>query len=91
MKAFWALRLENSLFVRACFQATFPGDYWNEFGRLGLLKPGLRLEGIATNNLHRNRFYGFWGRFVLGDAFGTAFLIFAALETDLKIDGFSMV
>ena len=94
MRVCWALGLEISIFFRACFQVTFVPLFESKFGRLGLLKPGVRIEGIAKHFVFtENVFYGFRDRHVsfFGGLGRSLFSIFVALETASKIDGCSVV
>ncbi len=63
----------------------------SESGRLGLPKQVFGVRRVATNIFRRSRNSNefrvdFW---CFSEALGAAFVIFVALETDLKIDGFS--
>ena len=63
----------------------------SKLGCSGLLKHRVRTKGVATNNFSQKSFFIDFGlhlcRFL--EALGAAFLIVAALETGLNIDGFS--
>ena len=73
--------------------ALFVPIFESKFGRLGLLKPGVRIEGTCTAKSHfsqklilidfRVDFCG------VAEALGAVFLIFVALETGSKFNGFS--
>ena len=62
----------------------------SKFGRLGFLKASFRIESIANINLSQKAFF-YECRVDLccvSEALAAVFLIFAALETGLNIDGF---
>ena len=91
MRALWARRLDISFYF---FSRSLFSPIWESiFGRLGFVEPGFRLECIAKTNFSQKSFVmdievEFTCFF---DALGAVFLVFAAMETGLKIDGFSVV
>ena len=93
MRLSLALRLACTfLFCSGLFPGHFLYRLLSKFGRFGLLKLGVRIEGTAKSIVRRYRFIYFGvGFIVCWKLWEQFFFIFAALETGLKIDGFSMV
>ena len=91
MRAFWVLLDEKKDFFISIFRLLFLMVVGSEFGCPGLQKQAFGMEGIAKINFRRNsisydsrvEFSWFWV------ALGVIFMAFVALETGLKIDGFS--
>ena len=75
---------------RACYQVTFRTDFRIEIWTSGLQRTGARMESIAKNNFPHELLFMDIGIELcrLLEALGAFFLIFVALETGLKIDGF---
>ena len=80
----------NFILFRACSQVIFSSNFKSEIRRLGLPNRGVRIEGIAKFDLS-------WKLFLMNsgmdfccflEALGAVFLVFWALETELKIDDF---
>ena len=67
----------------------FP-SFESNFRRLGFLKPGFRMERVAKNNFSQKSSFVDFGVYLscFLKALGTVFLVFAALETRLKLMDF---
>jgi hypothetical protein len=91
LKAFWVLLDQKRRFFISISRLLFLMVFGSEFGCPGLQKQAFGMEGIAKINFRRNsisydsrvEFSWFWV------ALGAIFMAFVALETGLKIDGFS--
>ena len=81
------------MFVRACTQVIFSQVFESKFVRLGLFNQCLRLKNHCKTDFSQHvcflRVPG--SIFVVFYGLGTVFLVFVALETGLKIDGFLVV
>ena len=56
LRTFWALRLVFSIYVGLVYRVLVVPIVASKLGRLGLLDPGSRMEGIAKHFVHRKRF-----------------------------------
>ena len=80
--------------IRFCCLGLFPDPFLSIsdsiFRCLGLPNRGFRMEGIATNRLFMEIVFTefLYGLLSFFEALGTVFLIFLALKTDLKTEGF---